>query len=115
MSTPEQEHGKTVTSRRISTVAFSVGAVVLALLIACVASIWASSLPDGLTFVAEESGFAAAEQPSALAGSPFAGYGLFLVEDPWLSVAIAGAVGCGVTFGLAWVVGRVAKRRRVEA
>ncbi|WP_161490337.1 PDGLE domain-containing protein [Agromyces aureus] len=79
------------------------------------ASIWASSLPDGLTYVAEESGMAAAEQPSALAGSPLAGYGVFLVENPWLSVAIAGAVGCGVTFGLACVVGRVARRRRVAA
>lgn len=94
---------------------FSVGAIVLTLLIACVASIWASSLPDGFTYVGDEYGMTAAEQPSALAGSPFADYGLTFVENPWLSVAIAGGIGCGATFGLAWVVGRLAKRRRVEA
>ncbi len=41
---------------RISTRAFTIGAVVAALVIACVVSVWASVLPDGLTFVAATTG-----------------------------------------------------------
>lgn len=95
--------------RRISTRAFTIVALVIALLIGCVVSLWASSHPDGLEFVAESTGFLGAAEDSATAGSPFADYGAFFVENPWLSVALAGALGCAVTFGLAWLVGRVTK------
>lgn len=101
------------TSRpRISTRAFTLGALGVALLIACVVSIWASTHPDGLEFVAASNGFSGAAQHSATAGSPLANYGILGISDPWLSVAIAGAIGCAVTFGLAWFVGRAAKRRK---
>jgi cobalt/nickel transport protein len=96
---------------KISTRAFTVGAIVIALVIACIVSLWASSHPDGLEFVAQSTGFLEAGEDSATAGSPFADYGVVWVQNPWLSVAIAGAVGCAATFGLAWVVGRLAKRR----
>jgi cobalt/nickel transport protein len=101
--------------RRISTRAFTLGALALALLIACVLSIWASGNPDGLEYVAESTGFVDAAQDSATAISPLADYGVVFVANPWLSVALAGAIGCGVTFGLAWLIGRAAKRRPTDA
>lgn len=100
--------------RRISTRAFTIAALAIAVLIACVVSIWASGHPDGLEFVAESSGFLTTAQDSATAGSPFADYGAVFVDDAWLSVALAGAIGCAVTFGLAWLVGRAAKRRPAD-
>lgn len=100
--------------RRISTRAFTIGAIAIALLLACIVSIWASALPDGLTYVAASTGIDAGEQPHAVSSSPFADYGFVLASNPWLSLAIAGAVGCAVTFGLAWLVGRLAKRRTAE-
>ena len=100
--------------RRISTRAFTIGALLLALLIACGVSIWASGNPDGLEYVAASTGFLGAAQGSATAGSPLADYGVAFVDQPWLSVAIAGAIGCAATFGLAWLVGRAAKPRPTD-
>ena len=107
--TPPQSSG-----RRISTRWFTVGALAVAVLIACVVSVWASSHPDGLEFVAESTGFLSAGQDSATAGSPFADYATAGVENPWLSIALAGLIGCAVTFGLAWLIGRAARRRTTE-
>lgn len=95
--------------RRISTTAFSIGALGITLLVACVLSLWASSHPDGLEFVAEATGFLPAARDSATAASPLAGYGVTTIAQPWLSVAIAGAIGCAATFGLAWLVSRAAR------
>lgn len=106
--------GKIAASPRMSTRAFAVGAVIAALLIACVVSMWASHLPDGLTYVADRSGMAEAEEASVTSGSPLARYDVTFVDNPWASLAIAGAIGCAFTFGLAWIVGRVAKRHRIE-
>ena len=100
--------------RRISTRAFTLWALGLALLVACVVSVWASSHPDGLEFVAESVGFLDSGRDSIVAGSPFADYQAVFVTNPWLSVALAGAIGCAATFGLAWLVGRVAKRPRAD-
>jgi hypothetical protein len=100
--------------RRVSTRAFTIGALAVALVIACVVSIWASSSPDGLEFVAQSTGFLGAARDSATVGSPLAGYGVVFVADPWLSLALAGAIGCVATFGLAWLIGRAAKRRSVD-
>lgn len=100
--------------RRVPTRWFTLGALAIALLIACVLSLWASSHPDGLEFVAGSTGFLDAAQDSATAGSPVADYGVVGVTDPWLSVALAGAVGCAATFGLAWLVGRAARRKRAD-
>lgn len=100
--------------RRISTRAFTLGALAIAVLIACVVSIWASGSPDGLEYVAESTGFVGAAQDSATAGSPLADYGVVFIANPWLSVALAGLIGCAATFGLAWLVGRAAKRRQTD-
>ncbi|MCR2810027.1 MULTISPECIES: PDGLE domain-containing protein [unclassified Microbacterium] len=99
-------------TRRISTTAFTIAALSVALLIACGLSVWASTQPDGLEFVAETVGFDAAARESMLSGSPLADYGVAAIDQPWLSVAVAGACGCALTFGLAWLLGRLASSRR---
>jgi len=100
--------------RRISTRAFTIGSFAIILLIACVVSFYASSHPDGLEFVAQSHGFIEAAEDSATATSPFADYTAVFVDNPWLSLALAGAVGCLATFALAWAIG-AASRRRVAA
>ncbi|MCR2801146.1 PDGLE domain-containing protein [Microbacterium sp. zg-Y818] len=100
-------------SRRISTRAFTIASFAIILLIACVVSFGASSHPDGLEFVAESTGFIGAAEDSATATSPFADYGAVFIGNPWLSLALAGAIGCLVTFGLAWIIGAAARRRAV--
>lgn len=101
--------------RRVSTRTFTIVALVVCLLIACVVSIFASSSPDGLEFVAEATGFLDTARDSATVGSPLADYGTAGVSHSWLSVAIAGAIGCVVTFAIAWLVGFAARRRRAAS
>lgn len=81
-----------------------------AVLLAGVASYWASSHPDGLARVAEKTGFADSQRDSATADGPFARYETRGVDDDRLSRGIAGVAGVllvGVLgTGLFWVVRR---------
>ena len=90
------------------------GGLMIALVLAGVASHYASSKPDGLTKVAQEEGFASAEKESATADSPLAGYGTSGVDSARLSGGIAGAAGVLITFAVAGGV-LVLVRRRPEA
>lgn len=74
--------------------------LLVALVLAGVASHYASSDPDGLTKVAQEQGFAT-EAESATADSPLAGYGTSGVESERLSGGIAGVTGVLATFAVA--------------
>lgn len=81
-----------------------------ALLIAGVASFYASSHPDGLNKVAQQTGFAKSEQRSAAADGPFAGYATKGVQNPRLSRGVAGISGAALVLvigsGLFWVIRR---------
>lgn len=99
---------------RISTRAFTIGALIVCVVIACVLSFFASSNPDGLEYVAGAQGFLETANESATSGSPFADYATAGVVHDWSSVAIAGAIGCAVTFAAAWGVGLLAQRRRTR-
>jgi cobalt/nickel transport protein len=92
---------------------FLLAGMLVALLLAGVASQYASRDPDGLTKVAQDQGFAKAEDESATADSPLAGYGTSGIESSRLSGGLAGVAGVAATFllagGLLWVV-----RRRPE-
>lgn len=89
---------------------FLLGGVLVALVLACVVSYWASSSPDGLEKVAAEKGIDAGAREHDLADSPFADYGTEGVDDARLSTAVAGAAGVLLTLaiggGLFYVVGR---------
>lgn len=83
------------------------------LLIAGVVSLLASSQPDGLERVAEDTGFASSAQDSATSGSPLADYQV-AVGDPDgspLGTAAAGIVGVAITAAVAFGVFAAVARR----
>lgn len=98
--------------REMPTWAFTVAALAVALLLACVVSSWASSHPDGLEYVAAETGIVASDR-SAVLGSPLADYQTPGMADGWPSTAIAGLLGCVVVFASAWLLDRGLRRKRI--
>lgn len=82
--------------------------LLVALLIAGVGSYYASAHPDGLNYVAEQTGFIDKEQESAAADGPLAGYSTRGVDNTRLSGGIAGVVGSLTVLlvggGLFWLV-----------
>ena len=94
----------------MSTRRFFAAAFVVSLLVAGVASYYASSHPDGLERVAEQTGFLDTAEDSATADSPLADYDTTGVDDPRLSGGVAGVVGVLVMLllstGLFWVLRR---------
>lgn len=89
---------------------FWIVALAVTLLIAGVGSYYASSHPDGLEYVAEQTGFLDSAEDSPASDSPFADYGTQGVEDSRLGGGLAGVVGVLVVLllagGLAWLVRR---------
>lgn len=95
-------------SRRSATVLLA--GLLITLLVAGVASYYASSRPDGLEYVAERTGFADRGEESAASDGPLADYRTAGVDDPRLSGGIAGVLGAlvvlGLAFGLFWILRR---------
>lgn len=87
-----------------------VAGLLVTLLLAGVASFYASSDPDGLEKAARDTGIAAKAEDSAADDSPLAGYETTGVDDGRISGGLAGVVGVGVTFllvgGLVYAVRR---------
>jgi hypothetical protein len=87
-----------------------VAGLLVTLLLAGVASFYASSDPDGLEKAAQDTGIAAKAEDSAADDSPLAGYETTGVDDGRISGGLAGVVGVGVTFllvgGLVYAVRR---------
>ena len=94
----------------MSTRRFFAVALVVSLLVAGVASYYASSHPDGLEHVAEQTGFIDAAEDSATADSPLADYQTTGVDDARISGGLAGVIGVVVMLvlstGLFWLVRR---------
>jgi cobalt/nickel transport protein len=94
----------------MSTRRLFVVALVVSLLLAGVASYYASSHPDGLEHVAEQTGYIAAAEDSAAADSPLADYQTSGVDDARISGGLAGVIGVVVMLvlstGLFWLVRR---------
>ncbi len=89
---------------------FWITGVVVALLVAGVASYYASSHPDGLEYVAEQTGFIDTAEDSATADAPLADYETSGVEDERVSVGLSGVIGVLLVLviagGLAWAIRR---------
>jgi len=89
---------------------FFAGFLLVALLVAGVASYYASSHPDGLESVAGKTGFIDQEQKSPTDDGPFADYSTKGIDDDRVSGGVAGVVGCllvlGIGGGLFWVLRR---------
>jgi hypothetical protein len=96
---------------KVSTRALVVTGLLVALLLAGVASFYASRSPDGLNRVAEDQGFSDTRTEHASDGGPLAGYGTQGVADQRLSRGVAGVVGCVVVLGLAGGLTYVVRRR----
>ena len=98
-----------MTNRRFFAVA-----LVVCLLVAGVASYYASTHPDGLEHVAEQTGFIDSAEDSATSDSPLADYRTTGVDDDRISGGLAGVIGVVVMLvlstGLFWLV-----RRRAPA
>lgn len=94
----------------MSTRRFFAVALVVCLLVAGVASSYASSHPDGLEHVAEQTGFIDAAEDSATADSPLADYQTTGIDDPRVSGGLAGVIGVVVMLvlstGLFWLIRR---------
>ena len=103
-----------MSSSRVSRRTFLVASLVLALLVAGVASYYASSHPDGLEHVAQQTGFLDTAEDSPASKSPMAGYTTRGVEDERLSGGVAGVVGALVVLVLAGGLFRVLRRRQPE-
>jgi cobalt/nickel transport system permease protein len=85
--------------------------LLLALLLAGVASFYASSSPDGLEKVASDQGISANEKDHQLTDSPFAGYGTKGVGNERLSGGLAGIAGVAITLALGTVLVLAVRRR----
>jgi cobalt/nickel transport protein len=96
---------------KVSTRALVIAGVLVALLLAGVASYYASGAPDGLDRVAEDAGFSQAEKEHGAKDSPFAGYETRGVDSGRLSGGMAGVVGSLVVLVLAGGVAFVVRRR----
>ena len=94
----------------MSTRRFFLAALVASLLVAGVASYYASSHPDGLEYVAEQTGFIDSAEDSATSDSPLADYRTEGVDDARVSGGLAGVIGVVVMLvlstGLFWAVRR---------
>jgi cobalt/nickel transport protein len=89
-----------------------IAGLLAALVLAGVASFYASSHPDGLEYVAERTGFLdSAEDP---ADGPMADYTVKGVDSPRLAGGLAGVIGVLVTLGLAGGIGYALRRREPD-
>jgi hypothetical protein len=84
----------------------------LAVLLAVVVSLYASSQPDGLNRVAEDHGIAASEQDSATSGSVFADYAVSGLGSGRASGAVAGLAGVAVTAAVGFGFFHIIRARR---
>ena len=85
--------------------------ILVCLVLAGFVSFYASTKPDGLNFVANETGFARSAGPHASDGSPFAGYETSGVDDARVSRGTAGIVGGALVFVLAGGLFLAVRRR----
>ena len=93
---------------------FLLGGLLVALLLAGVASYYASTHPDGLEYVADKTGFLDSGDDHATGGGPMADYSVKGVDSPRLAGGLAGVAGVLVTLVLAGGIGYAVRRRRPE-
>ena len=87
---------------KVATRTFVVGGVLVALVFAAVVSQFAVDSPDGLEWVAEDTGFIDAAKEHSLSDSILADYATAGISNETLSLAVAGIVGTVVTLLVAY-------------
>ena len=94
---------------------FVLTGLVVALLLAGVASYYASSHPDGLEYVAERTGFIDSADEHRAADGPLADYRARGVDDARVSGGLAGVLGVLLTLLVAGGIGFAVRRRGAPA
>lgn len=89
---------------------FYFGFLAASVLVAGALSYYASSHPDGLEKVAEDTGFLETAKDSAVSNSPLADYGISGLDNERLSVGLSGVIGVIVTGLVAYAIFALAKR-----
>ncbi len=97
--------------RRVPTKVLLVTGLLVALLLAGVASFYASGSPDGLERVAEDQGFLDRGEENPVAGGPLADYEARGVDDDRLAGGLAGVTGALVVLVLAGGLTFAVRRR----
>ena len=90
---------------------FVVVALIVALLLAGGLSLFASSAPDGLEKVADDTGFADRAADTATSGSPLADYQASFLDGA-AGRSLAGILGVLVTLALFYGLARLLRRRQ---
>jgi len=93
---------------------FVVIGLLAALLVAGFGSYYASSHPDGLQFVADQTGFGDQAEEPKTADSPFAGYDTKGVDDERLGGGIAGVAGVLLVLVVMGGLAYALRRRRPD-
>ena len=95
----------------MSTRRFFAVALLVSVLVAGVASYYASTHPEGLEHVAGQAGFLDSAEDSAAADSPLADYQTSGVDDARISGGLAGVIGVVVMLVLSTGLFRLVRRR----
>lgn len=115
MTTPTSPPTTRSPGPRVSTRTLVVAGALVSVVVAGVASFFASGHPDGLEYVAERLGFADTARDSATASSPLADYATTGVSGGFASGGLAGLAGVAVTalvmVGLVLLLRRLGRRR----
>ena len=104
-------HYKTNERKPESRGSFALGTLACtAVLLAVVGILFASTQPDGIQKLAQNTGIAA--QAKALFTTPLGNYEAGFLSSPWLRKATAGLAGLALIFGVCVIFGRVVSRNR---
>ncbi|MGF1616599.1 MAG: energy-coupling factor ABC transporter permease [Acidimicrobiia bacterium] len=98
--------GQLEESDKVPLRAFTIGGLAVTLLVATVVSQFAVDNPDGLEYVAEDTGFISSAEEHALGDSVFADYATSGINNEALSLAIAGTAGVLITLAVGYGVFR---------
>jgi cobalt/nickel transport protein len=104
-----------MSTRRPSPKVFFAAFLLVSLVVAGVVSFYASSHPDGLEYVAEETGFIDEAEDSPMTSSPLNDYSTSGIDDPRVSSGVAGVLGVGITLAAGTALFWVLRRRGVHA
>ncbi len=78
-------------------------ALAICLAVVALASAFASAFPDGLEWVAEQTGFIESASEAPVIASPLPDYSLPFIASPFWSGLSAGAIGVAIVFGFFWI------------
>lgn len=94
---------------------FYISGIFATIFLSGILSYYASSSPDGLEKVADKIGFIENAKDHVNSDGVLADYGVKGIENPRLSVGIAGVIGVAITGGVAYLLFLgLAKRKRLE-